>query len=437
MSILKYDAQSPGKFVFQFGMLLVLPVLIFTLGWMTFASLHSAAVATGQVVLTSDRQIVQHLEGGIVEAIYVTEGQKITEGSPIIQIKSTAQLAKQTILQDRIVDARATRARLLATLSGSKTIDFGNIAANLDANLVDIQKYQIRQMAQFETNERLEEQQKRLLASRISSIDTEKANVRSSLDFNQRQQEIGQEQWDIKQNLQAKGLASKSEILELQKSLVGLQSSVAENKITLEGLEKKGGTLQLEYEQLRSQTQISSFDELQQLEASLSSFEQELLTLRDQLDRSQINAPISGRILDLQVHSSGEILSPGARILDIVPDQQDLIVEAKVAPQDIDIVHPGGDAKIQLASYNVKKVPRLDGIISTVSADILTDPTTGQNYYLVRIIVDQAPLEKLKADVKLNPGMPAEVFLLSEERTVLDYLISPLTNAAYRAFRED
>ena len=124
MKFLQYDAERPGKFVFQFGLILVLPVVTFAIGWMSLAPLHSAAVASGQVVLTSDRIVVQHLEGGIVDAIYILEGEEVQKGTPIAQIRSTAQLAKQKILQDRIVDARAVRARIVAQLNKQILIEF-------------------------------------------------------------------------------------------------------------------------------------------------------------------------------------------------------------------------------------------------------------------------------------------------------------------------
>lgn len=437
MNVLRYDSENPGKAVLQLGLLLVLPVIAFTTIWMAFAPLHSAAVASGQIVLTSDRVVVQHLEGGIVESIHVEEGQKIAQGAPIVLISSTAQLAKMAILQDRILDARTTRARLAAELSDSASIHFDSIGTDLKLSQSDARKYQIRQMAQFEATKTLQSQQKSLLVSKLSSIDSEIEGSHSSLEAKNKQLKIGQEQWSIKQSLQKSELASKAETLELEKVLVQLEHSVAETISHIDRLEKQRETLRLEYQHSLSQAKISTFDKLQEIEANLSSFEQEMLALNDQLERSQITAPISGKILDLQVHSSGEVIAPGARVVDIVPDQQDVIIEAKVAPQDIDIVTPGGEARIQLAAYNVKKVPRLGGVVSTVSADILVDPNSGQNYYLARIIVDQTPLLKLKTQVTLSPGMPAEVFLLSEEKTVLDYLISPLTTAAYRAFREE
>lgn len=437
MKFLHYDAERPGKSVFQFGLILVLPIVTFAIGWMSLAPLHSAAVASGQVVLTSDRIVVQHLEGGIVDALYVLEGEEVQKGTPIAQIRSTAQLAKQNILQDRIVDARTVRARIIAQLANESSLDFADIGQDIDIAFPSINKYQTRQLAIFDAARLLKRQQDALLETSLSSIDAEIEGAMTTLEASEKLYAVGQQQWEIKQSLQASELASKAEILELRKSLIALESSVSDSKSQITRLRQQRRTLEIEHEQQRSQERINLFNELQETESNLSSYEQELITLRDQLERSQIIAPISGRVLDLQIHSRGEVLAPGDRILDIVPSQQDLIVEARVAPQDIDIVVAGGNAKIQLASFDVTKVPRLDGQVDTVSADILTDPASGQNYYLARIIVDQTPLAKLKTEVNLNPGMPAEVFFLSEERTVLDYLVSPLTTAAYRAFREE
>lgn len=141
--------------------------------------------------------------------------------------------------------------------------------------------------------------------------------------------------------------------------------------------------------------------------------------------------------MDLKVHPKGAVVQPSARILDIVPGDDRLIVEARLNPNDIDLVTTGTKTKVLLSAYKAKKVPKLDGEVLPVSADIVFDEATGERYFLTRILVDDSVLKDLKSDVALYPGMPAQVFLIAGERTVADYLLSPVIDAAYRAFREE
>lgn len=177
--------------------------------------------------------------------------------------------------------------------------------------------------------------------------------------------------------------------------------------------------------------------ELQSLQVAAEGLRQELRTLRDRQDRAVIRAPVSGVVLGMKVHTIGAVVAPGTSLMEIVPTDDDLIIQARVNPTDIDLVRPGLLAKVQLSAFKVRNVEKLDAIVDTISGDILTDHITGQRYFPVRLRVEQSALATLPDEVILSPGMPADVFIISQESTMAAYLLSPILDAAYHAFREE
>jgi HlyD family secretion protein/epimerase transport system membrane fusion protein len=175
---------------------------------------------------------------------------------------------------------------------------------------------------------------------------------------------------------------------------------------------------------------------LAEARAEASELRSEVRAARDRMKRSVIRAPVAGTVVELQLRTIGGVLKPGDRVLDIVPRDEPLMIEARVAPADIDMVHAGLAADVHLLAYNSRHLPRIRGQVTKVSADRLTDPGTGEPYYTAQIVVDKALLERVAPEVALTAGMPAEALILTGERTMFDYLVEPIRLTFRRALRE-
>ncbi len=163
----------------------------------------------------------------------------------------------------------------------------------------------------------------------------------------------------------------------------------------------------------------------------------ELSKAKDILKRTVITAPVSGKIMNIKYHTIGAVIQPASEIMDIVPQSEELIIEAKIRPQDIDSVHDGLKAKVSLTAYKGKKVPKLDGKVINVSADIMVNEQSKESYFLARIKIDQKELANLKEQVTLHPGMPAQIFIITGSRSMVSYLLTPIQDSFYKAFREE
>jgi HlyD family type I secretion membrane fusion protein len=237
--------------------------------------------------------------------------------------------------------------------------------------------------------------------------------------------------------LREKGFVPLDKLRELHKSMAEQEGKLGELLAGIARLQQAILGADLQVHDLTNERQQSVLDELQKGELSLQEMTHQLASIMDQLTRTTVKAPSSGRVMDLQFHTEGAVIAPGEKILEIVPEDDRLIVEAKLLPTDIDLVREGGRAKILLSAYKAKKVPKLDGLVETVSGDIHSNEMTGEKYFLVRVAVDDALLKRLVAEVTLYPGMPVQVFFIEQDRTLADYLLSPITDATYRAFREE
>ena len=433
--------------------------------WGSLAPLDSAAIATGQVTLTGKRKTIQHLEGGVVEAIWVTEGARVQEGDKLITLSPTGVASQLQRILWQLKAAKVTEKRLLAQElmtqvsenGGLKTLPvldftdpfldevFGAVPESLrDESLRDESLLQLIKTQQQLFDAKCKEQQA-FLSGQQETIKAYKAQLNSLEKVLEGEREKLQsfEELHIK-NIVPKfgsGMAGLFEtqrsVLEMESDRTRLKSAIAEAKLKI---------LQFK-ENLRSQ--IAS--EYRENHLHLLEFEQEYLRLKDIVDRTVIKSPVTGVVTGLEVTTVGGVVHPGAKLLDIVPEDGELIIEASVNPQDIESVYLGLEAKIQLNAYKSRLVPRISGEVLSVSADVMQPPAgqgagtgalgtgaqgTSAPYYLVRIKVSEESLKRLTIPVTLSPGMPVTVFIVKGSRTFLQYLLSPIKDSFHKAFKE-
>jgi HlyD family type I secretion membrane fusion protein len=402
-------------------------------GWAATAPLAGAAVASATVVPDGSRRTVQHLEGGIVRKILVKDGDQVTAGQPLIKLDPTQSASQVGALRVQRWGHLAAEARLLAEQAEAKGISFPEellvaaagepaLQAVLDA---EGQRFRSRAVALADQEAILREKIKQAMAE----IDGHEASVRST----DRQLALVKEETSGIESLLAKGLERKPRLLALQRSAAQFDGAKAGAWADIARARQMIAEAEQQIRALYSERAETAANELSEIRRGLANLDEELSAASDRLARTTVLAPLAGTVLGLKVKTEGGVVAPGAAILDLVPADDGLLLEARVHPNDIDEIHIGLKAQIHLLAYKSRNMPRIEGEVQEVSADRFTDPQTAEAYFTARILVDPAALP---AGVHLAPGMPAEALIVTGERTLLSYLLAPVHDALRRGLRE-
>lgn len=395
--------------------------------WAALAPLSSAALAPGIVIADSNRKTVQHLDGGIVAEILVRDGDRVAAGQPVMRLDDLETRSTVALLEGQLWSLLAQEARLTAESDGLASV---------------VRPVRLAEHADDPAVAEILAGQERIFAGRRASLDGRVAVTRQRIAQLEAQiAGLGQlalirEETASVAEMVAKGLERKPRLLSLMRQSVeleGMQGDFA-NRIA----QAREGIAQAEMEILGQsadrQSEIAT--ELRDVQTRRVEAEEKRTAALIRQGRRDVAAPEAGTVMNLRYFAPGAVVAPGAAILDLVPLDDRLVVEARVNPTDIDVVHAGLSAKVVLSAFKSRTTPPLDGSLVRVSADALTDERTGQPYYSARVAVDGAQLRALK-DVHLQPGMPVETLIVTGERTLLTYLIQPIEDSFRRAFREE
>lgn len=435
--VFSYDRNHAGRGPMSLGLLVLIPLLVVIVLWASLAPLNSAAIATGEIVLSSDRKTVQHLEGGLITDIFVQEGVAVERGQPLVVVQDLAEQARKEALIVQLINSNAQIARLTAECDGLAEPDFANIGAGFEAPPETVLRFSQTHRGVFENITGSLNSAADLATSRKVQISREIEGLQSQLTAKQKEGELAGQELDARRKLLERGVTSELEVNALARGEAILEGEIGALMASIAKLEQSILDQDVEILRMRNDRASAMLSELQQAQVDAENLRQELRTLQDRQNRAIIRAPVAGVVLDMQVHTIGAVVSPGSPLMEIVQSDDDLIIEAKVSPVDIDLVSPGMPAQVQLSAFKAKKVEKLAAEVLTVSGDILTDELTGDRYFLARLRVDEQAVSDLPNDVTLSPGMPADVFLIAGERTMAEYLLSPILDAAYRSFREE
>lgn len=403
--------------------------------WASLAPIDSAAVAGGKVVLDSSRKTIDHLEGGIVKAIHVRDGQIVEEGDALIDLDDTAARARRDLYMGQFVAARAAEARLIAERDGLESVDFPSelmesrdddpkIAANMDAQL---RLFESRREALQGKTEVLGQQIKQS-EEEINGLDKQIASASQQLKL------LNSEIGDV-QHLLKSGNAPKTRLLALQRRKAEIEGERGERQAMIARSQQRINEAKIQMYNLKTEFLNQVVAELKETQGQISDLEEQLRAAEDVMRRIVIRAPIGGEVVGLKVFTIGGVIAPNEPIMEIVPTDDKLIVEARVRPQDIDVVRPGLLARVRLSAYKSRNVPPIEGEVVTVSADRFEDERTGA-FFTARVQVNEDQLAKLD-NVELSPGMPAEVLIVTGSRSLVSYLASPIKDSFNRAFREE
>ena len=426
-------APKIGKVVFAGG--LVIGVFFGGLGlWAGLAPLDSAAIAPGAVTVDTNRKTIKHLEGGIVGNILVRDGDVVKAGQALIRLDETRPRATLELLYGRRIATVALRARLLAERDGKTIIEFPDwlLAKRENPNVSEAMDGQVNI---FQARQQAVLGRIRIQEQRIGQLSEEISGLRGQITAENTQLRlIASEARDVK-TLVDKGLARRSRLLALQRQQAEIEGSRSRNIASIARAEQSIGETNSRISDLKTEMLNDVVLQLREAESEIFDLAERIPAAEDVLKRTEITAPLPGTIVDLQVHTPGGVIGPGERLMDIVPSGERLVVEARIDPNDIDVVHPGLAALVNLTAFSSRNTLPIDGEVTSVSADRLLDERTGQPYYLARVRLT-GDLAKSLDGAALYPGMSAEVMIKTGAGTLVDYIFKPLSSSLNRAFRQ-
>lgn len=403
-------------------------------GWAALAPLKSAAIAPGVVAVESNRKTIKHLEGGIVAEIGVRDGDVVKAGQTLVRLDDTQARVTLKRLKGRMIAARALVARLVAERDGNERVVFpGSLTA--DGGAKENEDTLAGQLKIFSARNDAVVAQENILKQQSAQLNEEIAGLKGLIAAENTQIMLIRSEITDLQSLVTKGLAKRPRLLALQRQQAEIQGARSRNVASVARAKQQITETRLRVSELKTQKLNQVVEELHATQTELFDLEERIRSAEDVLARTQIEAPLDGTIVGLQIHTPGGVIGPGESLMDLVPSGAGMIIESQVDPNDIDVVHAGLPAQVRLTAFNQRNLSPINGKVLTVSADRLTDERTGMPYFLARVVLAEDLSEHLT--VALYPGMQAEVMIVTGERTVLDYIFRPLARSLGRAFRED
>jgi HlyD family secretion protein/epimerase transport system membrane fusion protein len=404
--------------------------------WAASAPLAGAAIASGVVSPDGSRRTVQHLEGGIIRGILVRDGSLVRAGEPLILLEDVQARAGFDMLQTRFYTLAATQARLLAEQSAAMSVRFPDWLIDATSAHPTALEAMVAQRAMFDARAKALAERKGILRQRIEQLRQEIAGLEAQIRADSRQIVLIDEEIQGVEQLYRKGLERKTRLLALQRGRADIEGNRAERRARIARAEQAIGEAELQIIAQGTAQLEAINEEASRIQSELAEIEQRLAASRDVLERTLITAPVDGTVVALRFRTPGGVIRPGEPVLEIVPDSEELLIDARVSPMDIDVVRAGLPARVVLPAFQQRHMPQIQGRVRQISADAITDPQTGQRFFEARIEIDRNQLAALEPALELTAGMPAEVYITTGERTALDYLLSPFYDSLRRAFRE-
>ena len=397
--------------------------------------LQGAVIAAGTLVVDSYVKPVQHQKGGTVAEVIVKNGDRVDAGQILVRLDDTQTRANLAIVSKRLKELAARTARLLAERDAGETIAFPESLLK-DRSAVEVAAMLDGEQRLFDDRRSSRTGRKAQLAERVRQLSKQAEGLTSQQDGKRQAIAILKKELASLQSLLDQGIIPATRVYALQRDaadLTGELGSLVASEAETNGkmVETHLQIIQVDDDQ---RTEVS--DQLRQAESETGEYSERLIAAEDDLKHIDIRAPQSGIVHQLSVHAAGAVVTPGEAIMQIVPDNDALLPELKLSPQDIDQVTIGQDVTLRFSAFSQRSTPELNGRVSKIAADLTTDQRTGQTYYSLRVAIPEEEWTKLEGLAPVA-GMPVEAFVQTGERTALAYLTKPLTDQIARAFREE
>jgi HlyD family secretion protein len=433
-------SASPRREINAGLMMLGLFLLVFV-GWGLIARLDAGVYAPGTVVVFGNRQSVQHRDGGIVSELDVHEGDRVVAGQVLLKLSADELQASERATADQVFALEALQARLLAEMNGRSTItppaDFAGLSGadqQSAAGAMEIQQHEFSSRgAELSTQKAVLQQRENQLADQIDGS-------RQQLAANHQQQALIQEEIDGLKDLLDRGLVPLTRERSLQRDAAQLAGAAGVYSADIAKTEQQIGETRLQVVDLDRQRIADDSKDYRDAESELSQAQPKLVAIREQLERLTVRAPATGRVVGLSIFTVGGVVAAGQKLMDVVPEDEPLVIEARVKPDDADDLKVGQVTEIRIPAFRDRRMPLLTGYVRKLSADSLVDEKTGAAYFKLEVEVPPSQLQLIRqyrgAEAGLKPGLPVEVVVPLRNRTALDYLLDPLRDMLWKSFRQ-
>jgi len=418
----------------RIGYLIILLGLGGFMLWATTAPLGSAVVSQGLVKVDSSRKKIQHLEGGTVKEILVKDGSRVKAGDILVRLDGTRAGASHGIVQSAFESSLAVQARLIAERDGvaavSYPVELRERASDPKiAQIIRIQDEQFRARRQS-------------VAGQIEILDRQIQQLRERIEGLGAQERSKAEQAKLLRDELAglktlidKGMVEKTKVRNLEREIAQAEGERASHVSDLAATRATVSEKELEKFQVRKRLQEEVAAELRKIQSEVFDYQDRSQATRQTLAQTEIKAPVDGTVVELRVHTAGGVVGPGELLMEVVPDRDDLVVQGRIQPEDLDRLAVGLPTGVKLSAFNQRKTPELEGRLTYVSADAIEDEKTGMVYFVVKAEVSETELKRLGHN-QIQPGMLAELYIRTGERTFFDYLMRPLLDSFDKAWRE-
>jgi len=416
------------------GFIVIVMTVVGLGGWAATAPIASAVMANGVVTVDGKRKQIQHLEGGIVERIFVQDGAPVQAGQILLKLDEARARASLGVVQTALDAARVLEARLTAERDGA-ALEFPAdlIARNGEPVLGEMMQ---AQRALYAARRASFLGQQSILRQRIGQYEQEIVGLQAQQLSLEQQIGFVEDELSGLRELLSKGIAAKTKVLSLEREAARLRGGRGERIADIARTQVTIGSTQLEVLQLERTFLENVVKEIRDVQTQIADLQERATAAKSTLDHIEIRAPASGIVVGLNAHTVGGVVKPGDVILEIVPAESRLLIEAQVQPTDISSTVVGMAADVRLTAFKQRTTPTVSGRVTYVSADRLTDQRSGAPYYLAQVEVSDSEIARI-APHTLQAGMPAEVFIKKRERTAFDYLMQPVADTMGRAWRED
>lgn len=405
--------------------------------WASTAELAGAVMASGSIAANGENQTIQHLEGGIVKNILVKDGEAVVAGQPLLELDPTLVEANLNRARKTLVTLRADEVRLLAELADQETIEFpaDMMSETLDPALKDFIQ---SKKSEFELRSLRYRNEVSILQQRLAGLSEEMAGTDAQRIANKKQMGLMRDELKDLDYLYQKGLARQDRMFAMQRSEADLEGKDGALQAAMGKAKQTMAEIQQQIEKLGHDRRTEAGAKLSETRTRIADTIEQIIANQSVLSRIVVRAPVDGTVVRLNVNTVGAVISPGQALMDLLPKDAELVVEAKLQVTDIDAVHVGREASVRLAALNQRTTPVVPSHVVFVSADKLVDKQNPNQppYYRVRLSLD---LDKLtpRDRALLAPGMPAEAFIATSQRTMMRYLFRPIEDSFAKALREE
>ncbi|MES9994049.1 MAG: HlyD family type I secretion periplasmic adaptor subunit [Candidatus Thiodiazotropha sp.] len=408
---------------------MVLLIVIFAIAWASWAELDEVTRGIGKVIPSSQIQVIQNLEGGILSALYVQDGDTVEQGQVLLQIDDTrfSSSLRETQLQFWALKAKAAR---LEAESNSKPFEappgmLENYPALVEQELGLFNSRQ----KELQTNRSILSKQVEQIRQEIKGLKVQSARLKRNLS-------LVNKELDLSKPLLEAGAISEVEILRLEREVSELEGELETTRLSIPRTRSRLEEAEQKVSEILIRFNNEAYAELNEVMAELSQLEETSVALEDRVTRTAVRSPVKGTVKQVKINTLGGVIQPGMELMEIVPLDDSLLVEAKIGPKDIAFLHPGQKAIVKLTAYDFAIYGALTGKVEHISADTIKDEHEQESYYLVRVRTDKTDLGDQEKALPIISGMQAEVDILTGKKSVLEYLFKPLLRAKERALRE-